>query len=524
MKKITNWKNATVMDAEADGLLDEATRIYTLCYHMQSSKAGDIKGEDKSRLIRFFSYHLDNGIPIVAHNGIGYDIPLMEKMLEIDLSQLMVIDTLILSWYLNFDRERHGLDSFFDDYGIEKPKIDSWDDLDYETVSHRCREDVKINKALWEDFKSRLADMYSRSKAYIDAGAVGGKRLKGEELYIDSIKGTDVDEHIDNILTFLMYKMDIARLKEKTKFYADKPYMEETLEELEGILEKAREELEAVMPRVPKYAKRNKPKVYYKKDGSLSASGQRWEDNLRLVSAADDLGNQLVIWTEESPDEMQVLSSLEPPNINSSKQIKDFLFSKGWQPKTFKFVKDKEATKIWSESGFKKELKPEVRMVPQVSVDNGDGKELCESVLDLAEEIPEIKVYAEYNMIKHRRDLIKGLLDAIDEEGYLVAGVGGTTNTLRERHRGIVNLPGVDKPYGKQIRGSLTCKKGEVLVGSDMSSLEDRVKHHFMLPHDPEYVKTMLAPDYDPHLKVCVVNKMITEEEEEFFKWYKKNQ
>ena len=46
-----------------------------------------------------------------------------------------------------------------------------------------------------------------------------------------------------------------------------------------------------------------------------------------------------------------------------------------------------------------------------------------------------------------------------------------------------------------------------------MSSLEDRVKHHFMLPHDPEYVKTMQADDFDPHILMALIAKMITQKE-----------
>jgi len=42
-----------------------------------------------------------------------------------------------------------------------------------------------------------------------------------------------------------------------------------------------------------------------------------------------------------------------------------------------------------------------------------------------------------------------------------------------------------------------------------------------MLPHDPEYVATMQQDDFDPHLKMGVTAEMITEEEMEFYKWYK---
>ena len=45
----------------------------------------------------------------------------------------------------------------------------------------------------------------------------------------------------------------------------------------------------------------------------------------------------------------------------------------------------------------------------------------------------------------------------------------------------------------------------------------------FMLPHDREYVETMMADDYDPHLEVSQSSGDITQDEKEFYKWYKKN-
>lgn len=111
MKLITNWRNATVADIEADALLDDATKIHVLSYEMQAGGEGSFP--EYERLTKFFKYHIDNKIPIVMHNGIGYDVPLVEKLLGLDLSEVMLIDTLSVSWYLNTERMVHGLDSFF---------------------------------------------------------------------------------------------------------------------------------------------------------------------------------------------------------------------------------------------------------------------------------------------------------------------------------------------------------------------------------------------------------------------------
>lgn len=532
MKKITNWQAATVADIEADNLLKEATKIHVLSYQMQGKEVKSIDKERQyDRIRKFFQHHIDKGIPLVMHNGIGYDVPLVEKLLGMDLSKLMLIDTLALSWYLNFNRKSHGLDSFHADYGIEKPKIDDWENLTFEDYLFRCQEDVKINTALWEDFKNRLVEIYSSAKGAIDSQEVGGKRMSdGEVIKADEYVGLEVEEHIDRILTFLMFKMDCIRLQEKTRICVDVDYLNETREELEERIEEAKAELEGVMPKVPQYAPRKRPAKPYKKNGELSKSGESWQKVVEDIAEnrKDEGGNLLAIKVDE--DSAKVLKGYSEPNINSVSQIKSFLFSHGWKPRSFTFDRDNEAFQKWIDSkpvegshrkqwSLWKERKPKDRAIPQISIQGDDGKELCPSVVEMAEEIPEIMAYSKYTTIKHRLDTVKGFLASIEDEKYIVAGVGGFTNTLRMKHRApVVNLPGVDKPYGENIRGALVADKGYVLLGSDLSSLEDRTKHHFMLPYDPEYVETMMEDDFDPHILMALSAGMITQEEYEAFK------
>lgn len=532
MKKITNWRSATVADFEADGLLDEATKLHVMSYQLvnMASPASFHGTKQIDRIKAYFKYHIEKKIPIVMHSGISYDVPLAEKILGIDLSELMLIDSLALSWYLNPNRPKHGLDSFHADYGIEKPKIDDWENLSYEEYEHRCQEDVKINKALWEDLKARLIDMYTFAQAEINAGNVGGKRMsEDEEIYLDQFVGSSVDEAIDRLLTFLMFKMDCARLQEKTRWDVDVELLESSIEELTEEGAKAKAELESVMPMVPKYSERKKPAKPFLKNGDLSASGKAWEEVKKLIEskAVDEHGNPMV---KPSAKEgaVKVLTGYEPPNGNSPEQIKAFLYSKGWVPQSFKYEKDEEAFNKWIASKPRegathqswkawKAARPEERAIPQITVAGDEGKELCPSLEELAEEVPEIRVYAKYCVLKHRLGVLNGFKRDM-KNGKLQARIAGLTNTLRMQHAEIVNLAGVDKAYGKIVRGVLVAGKGKVCLGSDLSSLEDRVKHHLMLPHDPEYVATMQEDDFDPHILMALTAKMITQEEYEEFK------
>ena len=60
--------------------------------------------------------------------------------------------------------------------------------------------------------------------------------------------------------------------------------------------------------------------------------------------------------------------------------------------------------------------------------------------------------------------MLKGIIEC-ESDGYVQATIAGMTNTLRFKHaKPLVNLPSVEKPYGKEIRGLLTAPEGYVAV------------------------------------------------------------
>jgi DNA polymerase I-like protein with 3'-5' exonuclease and polymerase domains len=106
-------------------------------------------------------------------------------------------------------------------------------------------------------------------------------------------------------------------------------------------------------------------------------------------------------------------------------------------------------------------------------------------------------------VIQHRLSIFQGFIEC-ERDGYVKAGIAGLTNTLRFKHRKpLVNLPGVDKPWGKEVRACLIADEGYVLCGADMTSLEDTTKRHYMKPLDPDYVDEMAREGFDPHLDLA---------------------
>ena len=150
-----------IFDVESNGLLDDATKIHCLSY-IDTDREKDIitlYDYDDMRLLFSVKKHF------VGHNIIRYDIPLLEKLLDIKIDARLY-DTLPMSWVMNPTRSKHGLDSFFPDFGIEKPKIDDWSNLSIEDYSHRCEEDVKITQALWNNLLQRFMVLYKDCLLY----------------------------------------------------------------------------------------------------------------------------------------------------------------------------------------------------------------------------------------------------------------------------------------------------------------------------------------------------------------------
>jgi DNA polymerase I-like protein with 3'-5' exonuclease and polymerase domains len=132
----------------------------------------------------------------------------------------------------------------------------------------------------------------------------------------------------------------------------------------------------------------------------------------------------------------------------------------------------------------------------------------------LADVDPAVKVLEGLSIVQHRKSVVKGFLAALDDQGYVFAGVHGLTNTLRFKHvKPLANIPSVDKAYGKDIRGLLIAPEGYVLCGADMDSLEQNTKMHYMTPYDPDYVATQQTEDFDAHLDLAKFAGVVTQDD-----------
>lgn len=378
-----NLNNPYICDIETVGLLPDLTKGQEEDFHILgcSYKSGNewkvITTNKKEDVFKLFE-NPDN--VIVGHNFWLYDVPALEKIFPDLKIKATIIDTLWLSWYIEPNRIRHGLELYGEEFGVPKPEVteDQWKGIGMTKEEHtalmkeRVSEDVKINTNLWLNILNKYRKLYNND-----------------------------EEVIKSHIKFLMVKAKTYKMFLDNPLKINLIQANKNLEILEGLINEKVEALRSVMPKVPKKVKRSKPKNIYKKDGTLSKAGERW--NIITKGVGLDL---------EYEGEIEEIVDWLEPNPQSVHQVKDWLFSLGWKPEIFN-----DSTSVTGE----------VSKVPQVRDKN---KDLCKSVLKLAEKEPAIKELDDLSVIQHRAGIIKGFIRDSDEEGNIVAGVGGLANCV----------------------------------------------------------------------------------------------
>ena len=437
----------TVFDIETDGLLDEMTKIHVMSW---SNDMGEVKHTHDYDEMR---YVLLNTGTLVGHNIIRFDIPAVEKLLGIKVNARL-IDTLALSWYINHTRMKHGLEGYGEEYGVPKPVIKDWNTLTPQEYAHRCDEDVRINVRLLRDLDIKLNKLYK-----------------------------DTPEDKDRLIDYLSFKLDCAREQEELQWKLDVPKAQAAYDEISRLKEEKVEQLAEAMPKRTLERMAARPKVMHKKDGELSSHGEKW------VALCKEYKQSVTTIG------FKVKTGEERGNPNSNDQVKEWLYSLGWKPITYKFTRNK--------------VTGDEKQIAQVR----NGSDLCQSVRDLSSADSAVDLLDGLTVLTHRAGILKSFLEC-HTDGFLEASIAGLTNTFRFKHyRPLVNLPSVDKPYGDVIRGCLMCPEGYVLAGADMTSLEDTTKRHYMKPLDPDYVNEMSREGFDPHLDLALHAGVITQDD-----------
>jgi DNA polymerase-1 len=169
-----------ILDIEANGLLDTVTNIWMIvCKDCQTGEVFEFTS--KLGNLEEFGGFISKYDRIVAHNGIGYDAPAINKVLNIKLPVDKLFDTFIVSQMLYANElHSHSLETHGKLLGFPKIDFDAYDAYSDEMLEY-CRNDVELTSILyrkmlhdmdgWDwsqalDLEFKVYDTYSRHQTH----------------------------------------------------------------------------------------------------------------------------------------------------------------------------------------------------------------------------------------------------------------------------------------------------------------------------------------------------------------------
>jgi len=149
----------TAVDIETDDL--DAKHIWIIVCQDVKTKAVEIfrkPTSDPAEAMRF-KHYCHSYDKFVFHNGIGFDVPVINRLLGHTIEEKDVIDTLIISRLVNFEiMGGHSLDAWGRRLGLHKGDFKDFAGGLTQEMEDYCVNDVAVTVKLFERFKSVIMD------------------------------------------------------------------------------------------------------------------------------------------------------------------------------------------------------------------------------------------------------------------------------------------------------------------------------------------------------------------------------
>ena len=175
-----------VLDLEADSLTP--TRIWVVCIcdvDCQNEKV--LSFRDSSSFLQHVDIENDT---FIAHNGIGFDFPVLKDIWNIDIKN--TVDTLVLSRLFHPDRVGgHSLDAWGERLVYHKMSFDKFDAYS-EEMREYCEQDVSVTVKLYRHLVEEGSDFSQQSidLEHSIATVIEGQSRYG--FYLDKKKAVDL--------------------------------------------------------------------------------------------------------------------------------------------------------------------------------------------------------------------------------------------------------------------------------------------------------------------------------------------
>ena len=407
-----------IWDLETNGLIPEVDTIW--CLVMQDITTKEIYSysdfDDNLPSLEEGLQKLLEADLIAGHNIIGYDLPVLKRLLGWEPRPSQTVwDTLLMSQLCMFQRtHRHGLAGWGEFFKYPKGDYNDWTNYNQEMLTY-CIQDVTLNTKVYERL-SREASI----------------QIKARPQFKQALNL----EHDFAIVN--------AEITAKGWLF-NMPKAKELKENLTWKLHAIEDELEPQLGSVCMLKGSKEVDKIVKKNGDYYKLITDWYD-----LAADTKASESFITGPFSRIEFSEV------RLGQLAEVKKYLSDIGWKPDdwTFKKVKGK-----W------------IKMSPKLTDSSLEPLGIVGSMIS-----DYYMLRQRLSMVDNWIEMVAKWGDGRLHGDMFTIG----TPSFRCRHRGIVNIPGVHSEYGKDLRALLTCERGHRLVGADSAGNQFRGLAHYM--------------------------------------------
>tara|TARA_B100000795_G_scaffold171456_1_gene129236 strand:+ start:1327 stop:3180 length:1854 start_codon:yes stop_codon:yes gene_type:complete len=407
-----------IWDLETNGLIPEVNKIW--CLVMQDITTKDIFSysdyDDNLPSLEEGLQKLSEADLIAGHNIIGYDLPVLKRLLGWEPRPSQTVwDTLLMSQLCMFQRtHRHGLAGWGEFFKYPKGDYNDWTNYNQEMLTY-CIQDVTLNTKVYERL-SREASI----------------QIKARPQFKQALNL----EHDFAIVN--------AEITAKGWLF-NMPKAKELKENLTWKLHAIEDELEPQLGSVCMLKGSKEVDKIVKKNGDYYKLITDWYDLDVNTKASDSFITGPFSRIEFSEVRLGQLA-----------EVKKYLSDIGWKPDDWTF---KKVAGKW------------IKMSPKLTDSSLEPLGIVGSMIS-----DYYMLRQRLSMVDNWIEMVAKWGDGRLHGDMFTIG----TPSFRCRHRGIVNIPGVHSQYGKDLRALLTCERGHRLVGADSAGNQFRGLAHYM--------------------------------------------
>ena len=446
-----------VFDIEANGLYNPTKIWLVVCkdidtgtYHIFRN-LNDNEAE-RERFIRF-----SETVELwIGHHILGYDCPVLLRLLGLDIPVGKCLDTLIVSKLVDYSRNGHSIEDYGLEFGIEKGKFNDFTKYSEELETY-CIRDVDIAHLVYNK-------------------------------YLRYISNLDRNRSIRLEHQFQLVCNDL----EKNGFAFSVMRAENLLKKVEADLTILDEAISSSFPPRLRLVREVTPKET--KYGTIS-----------LTSIPKELRKDIECLTVGAPFSHCAWVEFNP---GSHKQIIGVLNESGWKPtdRTKTHIDaERELNKLLRERSRDKSLDLRKQELHNKLNDlKISGWKVNETNLDTlpAKAPAPIRTIANRIILEARRRTLTEWINLVQEDGRIHGkfyGIGAWTHRMAHQNPNTANIPneydtaGKRKLYGKELRSFWCAPKNRLLVGVDAEGIQLRIFAHYI--NDPDFTKEVTSGD-----------------------------